>query len=87
MLMLILTWIGAVLGLSLLLIMALGPVIVEADSWWYARRHERRRLSAADGSAAEPSPGSRTGSSSTTAGSRPASGPRIALRSQPTHIS
>lgn len=86
--MLILTWIGAVLGLGLLLLMALGPVIVEVDSWWYERRHERRRrVNAAVGSAAEPSRGSRTGSSSTTAGSRPASGPRIAVRSQPTHIS
>jgi len=26
----------------LLLLMALGPVIVEIDSWWYERRHNRR---------------------------------------------
>jgi hypothetical protein len=30
-----------------LLLMALGPVIVEIDSWWYARRHNRRRRKAA----------------------------------------
>lgn len=40
--MLILTWIGAVLALSLLLIMALGPAIVEIDSWWYERKHAKR---------------------------------------------
>ena len=39
--MLILTWTGAVLGLSLLLIMALGPLIVELDSRRYERRHTR----------------------------------------------
>jgi hypothetical protein len=46
MLMLILTWIGAVLGLSLLLIMALGPVIVEIDAKLYERKHEQRRARA-----------------------------------------
>ena len=39
----ILVWTGAVLALGLMLIMALGPVIVEVDSWWYERRHNRRR--------------------------------------------
>jgi hypothetical protein len=34
----ILMWTGAVLGVSLLLVMALGPVIVEVDSWWYERK-------------------------------------------------
>lgn len=38
----ILVWSGAVLGFALLLLMALGPVIVEVDSWWYERRHARR---------------------------------------------
>jgi len=38
----ILVWIGAVLAIVVLLLMALGPVIVEVDSWWYARRHRRR---------------------------------------------
>jgi hypothetical protein len=88
--MLILTWTGAVLGLSLLLIMALGPAIVEIDARLYERRHEKRRrrvTAAAAGSAAEPSRGFRSGSSSTIDGSRPAIGPRIAVRTQPTHIS
>ena len=38
----ILVWIGAVLAIVVLLLMAIGPVIVEVDSWWYARRHRRR---------------------------------------------
>ncbi|HEX6357535.1 hypothetical protein [Actinophytocola sp.] len=41
----ILVWTGAVLGFSVLLLMALGPIIVEADSWWYERklrRHARK---------------------------------------------
>jgi hypothetical protein len=39
----ILVWSGAVLGLVVLLMVALGPVIVEVDSWWYERQHNRRR--------------------------------------------
>lgn len=35
----ILVWSGAVVGVSVLLLMALGPVIVEVDSWWYERKH------------------------------------------------
>jgi hypothetical protein len=46
MLMLILTWIGAVLGVAVLLVMALGPVIVEVDARLYERRHARRRAPA-----------------------------------------
>jgi hypothetical protein len=38
----ILVWTGAVLALGLLLVMALGPVIVEVDSWWYERKLNRR---------------------------------------------
>lgn len=38
----ILVWSGAVLGLAVLLLMALGPVIVEVDSWWYEQKHNRR---------------------------------------------
>lgn len=38
----ILIWSGAVVGIMLLLLMALGPVIVEVDSWWYERKHNRR---------------------------------------------
>jgi hypothetical protein len=34
----ILAWSGAVVGVSVLLLMALGPVIVEVDSWWYERK-------------------------------------------------
>jgi hypothetical protein len=42
MLLLILSWTGAVLAVSLLLLMALGPVIVDIDSWWYERQHNKR---------------------------------------------
>jgi hypothetical protein len=43
----ILVWTGAVLGITVLLVMALGPVIVEVDSWWFERRHNRRVRKAA----------------------------------------
>lgn len=43
----VLVWAGAVLAIGLLLVMALGPVIVELDSWWFERRHNRRRSAAA----------------------------------------
>lgn len=43
----ILVWSGAVLAIAVLLLMAVGPVIVELDSWWYARRHKRRQRKAA----------------------------------------
>lgn len=42
MLQVVLVWVGAVLAIGLLLVMALGPVIVELDSWWYERRHNRK---------------------------------------------
>lgn len=38
----VLVWVGAVLAIGLLLVMALGPLIVEADSWWFERRHNRK---------------------------------------------
>lgn len=47
MLMLVLTWIGIALGTTLLLLMALGPVIVEMDGWFAHRRRDRRRAKAA----------------------------------------
>lgn len=43
----ILVWTGAVLGISVVLLMALGPVIVEVDSWFYERKHARRVRKAA----------------------------------------
>jgi hypothetical protein len=43
----ILVWTGAVVALALLLVMALGPVIVEVDSWWYERKLKRRARKAA----------------------------------------
>ena len=43
----VLVWTGAVLALGLLLTMALGPVIVEVDSWWYERKLRRRARKAA----------------------------------------
>lgn len=48
----ILVWTGAVLALGLLLVMALGPVIVEFDAWRYERRRARRRAAAREESAA-----------------------------------
>ncbi|HEX2133206.1 MAG TPA: hypothetical protein VHH15_16790 [Actinophytocola sp.] len=38
----VLMWVGAVVALGVLLVMALGPVIVEVDSRRYERRHNRR---------------------------------------------
>ncbi|MBB4906880.1 hypothetical protein [Actinophytocola algeriensis] len=38
----VLVWVGAVLAIGLLLVMALGPVIVELDSWWFERRHNKK---------------------------------------------
>ncbi len=38
----VLVWAGAVLAIGLLLVMALGPVIVELDSWWFERRHNKK---------------------------------------------
>src|SRR3990170_5024408 len=38
----VLVWMGAVLAIGLLLAMALGPVIVEVDSWWLERRHTKK---------------------------------------------
>jgi hypothetical protein len=40
----VLVWAGAVLAIGLLLVMALGPVIVELDSWWYERRHNKKTV-------------------------------------------
>lgn len=39
----VLVWVGAVLAVGLLLVMALGPVIVEIDSWWYERKHGKKK--------------------------------------------
>jgi len=38
----VLVWAGAVMALGLLLVMALGPVIVEIDSWWFERHHDKK---------------------------------------------
>ncbi len=43
----VLVWVGAVLAVGLLLVMALGPVIVEVDAWWFERRHNRKVRKAA----------------------------------------
>ena len=43
---LLLTWAGIAVGTTLLLLMALGPVIVELDSWLATRRRTRRRANA-----------------------------------------
>lgn len=43
----VLVWVGAVLAVGLLLVMALGPVIVELDSWWFEKRHNRKLRKAA----------------------------------------
>ncbi|MGQ0840514.1 hypothetical protein [Actinokineospora sp.] len=39
----VLVWIGIVLGLGLLLVMAIGPVIVDLDAKLYERKHNRTR--------------------------------------------
>lgn len=44
----VLVWVGAVLAVGLLLVMALGPVIVELDSWWFEKRHNRRARKATE---------------------------------------
>ena len=40
------TWTGLVLGVSLLLVMALGPLIVSVDGYFYERKHEKQQMSA-----------------------------------------
>jgi hypothetical protein len=50
------TWTGLVLGVSLLLVMALGPLIVSVDSYFYDRKNERQHLSAYQASADRVSP-------------------------------
>jgi hypothetical protein len=50
----ILVWTGAVLALALLLVMALGPVIVEVDSWWFERKLRRRARKTASAKKAAP---------------------------------
>jgi len=50
----ILVWTGAVVALALLLVMALGPVIVEVDSWWYERKLKRRVRKTASAKKAAP---------------------------------
>ncbi len=52
----ILVWTGAVLGFAVLLLMALGPVIVEVDSWWYERKHNRHVRKATKTAAAKSAP-------------------------------
>ena len=47
MLMLVLTWIGIAVGTTMLLLMALGPAIVELDGMIAHRRRTRRRAQAA----------------------------------------
>lgn len=42
----ILVWVGGVLAVGLLLLMAVGPAIVELDSWLYERKHNRKRVQA-----------------------------------------
>lgn len=54
----ILVWSGAVLAIVVLLLMALGPVIVEVDSWWYERKHGRKRSTAAASAGSPVSPAS-----------------------------
>lgn len=52
----VLMWVGAVLAVGLLLVMALGPVIVELDSWWFEKRHNRRARRNAEARAARRTP-------------------------------
>ena len=39
------TWTGLVLGVSLLLVMALGPLIVSVDSYFYDRKQDKQQVS------------------------------------------
>jgi hypothetical protein len=39
------TWTGLVLGVSLLLVMALGPLIVSVDGYFYERKHDKQQMS------------------------------------------
>jgi len=38
----ILVWVGLVLAFGLLLMMAVGPAVVELDAWLYERKHRRQ---------------------------------------------
>lgn len=38
----VLVWSGLVLAFSVMLVMALGPAVVELDSWWYERKLRKR---------------------------------------------
>ena len=52
----VLVWVGVVLGLGLLLVMALGPVIVEIDAKVRDRREDRREDRRHDDARAHPVP-------------------------------
>jgi heme exporter protein D len=54
MLELVLTWIGVVLALSLLITMAAGPLIVQADEYLQGRKRARRRSRRVAAAKAEP---------------------------------
>lgn len=47
MLLTVLTWIGVALGATLLLLMALGPSIVELDGWLAEHKRDRRQAKVA----------------------------------------
>jgi hypothetical protein len=57
---LVMTWIGIVLGTAVLLLMALGPVIVEMDSWFAARKQARRHAEVGTARQARPTVAVRT---------------------------
>jgi hypothetical protein len=44
MLTLLLTWIGIAVGVTVLLLMALGPAIIELDGWLAERKRNRRAV-------------------------------------------
>lgn len=43
MLLSVLTWIGVALGATVLLLMALGPSIIELDGWFAERKRDRKQ--------------------------------------------
>ncbi|OLF07619.1 hypothetical protein BLA60_27305 [Actinophytocola xinjiangensis] len=49
-------WTGGVLAFGVLVVMALGPVIVEIDAWLFERRHRRTPSTQPDQTPAEDRP-------------------------------
>jgi hypothetical protein len=44
----VLVWVGLVLAFGMLLLMAVGPAVVELDAWLYERKHRRHVRASAE---------------------------------------